>query len=216
MACRFCWDCVQTKENPFLQPCLCKGSIQNIHLECIQRWRRITDNNEARHMCQLCRSVFIFPTRWGKQINYLTSSPIWYVLEQNIIMLAIAQALHIASTPIIIKDLQENTHISYSSLYYTFESRQRFQIILLELSVPYVLYFLYLFSKITEKRIYLRYLFTNVDMKRFLLCYMLLSIGSFLHSFPFCYLYVALLPQVIRIHEYILLQMNADAEIIRF
>ena len=214
MACRFCWDCVQTKENPFLQPCLCKGSIQNIHLECIQRWRRITDNNEARHMCQLCRSVFIFPTRWGKQINYLTGSPIWYILEQNIIMLAIAQALHMASMPSIANN-DEDVQTTYASLYYTYESKQRFQIVLLQISVPYMLYFLYLFSKITEKHIYLGYLFTNPNLKQFILRYSLAYIGTFLYSFPFCYIYVGFLPQVIRIHEDILLQMNKDAEIIR-
>jgi hypothetical protein len=212
MACRFCWDCVQTKDNPFLQPCLCKGSVQNIHLECIQRWRRITENNEARNMCQLCCSVFIFPTRWRKQINYITGSLIWSVLERNIIMLVIAQGLHMASMP---NTVNNDTQTTYSSLYHTYESKQRFQIVLLQVSVPYMLYFLYLFSKITEKRIYLNYLFKNPYVKQFILRFSLACIGTFLYSFPFCYLYVTVLPQVIRIHEDILLQMNADAEIIR-
>ena len=213
MACRFCWDCVQTKDNPFLQPCLCKGTVQNIHLECIQRWRLMTDNDEAKHICQLCRSVFIFPTRWGKQINYITNSLIWSVLERNIIMLVIAQGLHMASMPSIANN-DEDIQTTYASLYHTYESKQRFQIVLLQISVPYMLYFLYLFSKITEKRIYLNYLLTNIYVKQFMLRFSLAYIGTFLYSFPFCYIYVVVLPQVIRIHEDILLQMNTDAEII--
>jgi hypothetical protein len=215
MACRFCWDGVQTKDNPFLQPCLCKGSVQNVHLECIQRWRRMTDNDEARHMCQLCRTIFRFPTRWEKQINYIVNSPVWLVLERNIIMLCIAQALHVASTPVF-TTIEDDVHTTYASLYHTPESRQRFQIVLLQVSAPYMLYYAYLFSKITEKHIYLRYLFTNNDMKRFVICHTLAYLGTFLYSFPFCYLYVALLPQIFRIHEYILIQMNADAEIVRW
>ncbi len=51
--CRFCLDDESTKKNPLIEPCLCKGSIQFVHILCLNKWRLL---NPARNadICFLC------------------------------------------------------------------------------------------------------------------------------------------------------------------
>jgi hypothetical protein len=55
--CRFCLDSVQTKKNPFVEPCKCKGTQKYVHEKCLSRWRRMDPGkNETR--CLLCLSPY--------------------------------------------------------------------------------------------------------------------------------------------------------------
>lgn len=36
--CRLCWDSENSKENPLISPCRCKGSMKFIHLLCLRKW----------------------------------------------------------------------------------------------------------------------------------------------------------------------------------
>lgn len=55
--CRFCLDGGQTKKNPFLEPCKCKGTQKYVHEKCLSRWRRMDPGkNETR--CLLCLSPY--------------------------------------------------------------------------------------------------------------------------------------------------------------
>ena len=51
--CKFCLEPMETKKNPLIEPCHCRGSMQFVHEQCLSRWRRL---NPARNadMCLLC------------------------------------------------------------------------------------------------------------------------------------------------------------------
>ena len=215
--CRFCLDCKQTKENPFLQPCNCKGSVKNVHLLCLAKWRSLTVNPEARIKCQICISVFKFPTRWLRQDNLLATSVLWYILQKSYIFIFIAQVLHLH----MVNQLSEAPSDTVILRYYledynTYLSKTSFQVLLVTTSSLYVGYYLYLLSHVTEKVIYLQYAY--VKQQKLLLTFgiLLLSfIGTYTYLFPFAYTFIWFLPYVITMHNGVLHDMNNDCEILR-
>lgn len=57
VVCRFCLDSETKKNNPLIEPCLCRGSIQFVHSLCLTRWRQM---NPARNadICFLCLTPY--------------------------------------------------------------------------------------------------------------------------------------------------------------
>jgi hypothetical protein len=205
--CRFCLEKTQTKDNPFIQPCICKGSVKNVHVVCINKWRAMTENPEAKYKCQLCATAFNFPTRWRRQNDTLGNSVIWYILQKQYFFILFSQAIHISY-------MTDNDYI-YIQDFNTKESRSSFQLILLTNSSIYLFYYLYLFSQITEPKIYLYTLYKN---QRFILALAILCMSYFsthLHLFPFAYIYIYFLPFIIHLHRQTIELMNIDCEIIK-
>jgi E3 ubiquitin-protein ligase DOA10 len=59
--CRFCLDSGKTEKNPLISPCSCKGSVEFIHLICLNKWR--TQNPERnRETCNLCSGTYRIPS----------------------------------------------------------------------------------------------------------------------------------------------------------
>lgn len=56
--CRFCLDDATTDENPFIQPCNCKGSIEHVHLKCLLRW--IFSSPRHNDSCNMCSYHYIY------------------------------------------------------------------------------------------------------------------------------------------------------------
>jgi hypothetical protein len=56
--CRFCLDEATTDENPFIQPCNCKGSIEHVHLQCLLRW--IFSSPRHNDSCNMCLYHYIY------------------------------------------------------------------------------------------------------------------------------------------------------------
>lgn len=200
--CRFCLEKTHTKANPLIQPCECKGSVENVHLICLVTWRQMTENPIAKYKCQLCVTDFKFPTLWKRQQNLLLASPFWYVLQKSYLFGVVTQFLHLY--------LQEGLE-NYNSL----ESRQLFRYLLFIDSAIYFGFYMYLFSNISEKKIYLYY--ASVKQLRFQLLSIILAvsyIGTYLSILPFGYVYISFLPHVVHIHETIIETMNTDCEIV--
>ena len=55
--CRFCLEPRNTKKNPLLEPCECRGSIRYVHELCLLRWRR-QDPARNAELCRLCMSPY--------------------------------------------------------------------------------------------------------------------------------------------------------------
>lgn len=55
--CRFCLASSNTKQNPLVDPCECRGSIQYVHRQCLDRWRKIDPARNAV-MCLLCMQPY--------------------------------------------------------------------------------------------------------------------------------------------------------------
>lgn len=62
--CRFCLEEKTDQRNPLIAPCDCKGSIEFIHLLCLNRWRmgNVEDNYE---FCNLCNSPYILDPEYS-------------------------------------------------------------------------------------------------------------------------------------------------------
>lgn len=60
MVCRFCLDNRQTRKNPFLSPCECRGSVEHVHFVCLQKWR-ITNPPVTLNTCPLCKATYQLP-----------------------------------------------------------------------------------------------------------------------------------------------------------
>lgn len=55
--CRFCLESKNTKRNPLIDPCECKGSLQFVHERCLTKWRRINPNRNAIS-CLICLTPY--------------------------------------------------------------------------------------------------------------------------------------------------------------
>ena len=56
--CRFCLEPQEAKGNPLIDPCACKGSIQFVHVGCLDRWRKM-DPGKNGEVCLLCFTPYI-------------------------------------------------------------------------------------------------------------------------------------------------------------
>ncbi len=89
--CRFCLDEAVTANNPFIQPCACKGSVENVHIRCLLRWiyqrgLHSTLNDE----CNMCKTLYIYEicqleesaTKINRIIYTLVATPasgLWFI-----------------------------------------------------------------------------------------------------------------------------------------
>ena len=55
--CRFCLDSADTKRNPLIDPCECRGSVQFVHERCLMKWRRINPSRNAE-FCLICLTPY--------------------------------------------------------------------------------------------------------------------------------------------------------------
>lgn len=79
--CRICFQDQSEKDNPFINPCLCAGTMKYIHLFCLQKWLSVKLNFEKNNgvisilweslMCELCSSVFPLTVNYHNKIYYI-------------------------------------------------------------------------------------------------------------------------------------------------
>lgn len=82
--CRFCLDSEQTQKNPLLSPCNCRGSVQFIHLICLNKWR-ILDPGKNREICNLCSISYTIPSIYDIEKMPIRSI-LYYVIDSSIIL----------------------------------------------------------------------------------------------------------------------------------
>ena len=54
--CRLCWG--DEDESPLVQPCACRGSVQWIHVHCLEQWRRKSPRKDAAYRCGQCMDEY--------------------------------------------------------------------------------------------------------------------------------------------------------------
>lgn len=57
LVCRFCLDSEIDKKNPFIEPCECRGSIQYVHVLCLNKWRLLNPTRNG-DICFLCLTPY--------------------------------------------------------------------------------------------------------------------------------------------------------------
>ena len=55
--CRFCLEDTDTVKNPLIEPCVCRGSVQFVHLLCLRRWA-LLEPDENAYNCSICKEPF--------------------------------------------------------------------------------------------------------------------------------------------------------------
>lgn len=96
--CRFCLGEKQDPKNPFLAPCDCRGSIEFVHLHCLNVWRNKNfERNYAR--CNLCHTEYTVPCEYSLE-NIPSKHSIFLILDFPIITNLTAHYIWIVSTGI--------------------------------------------------------------------------------------------------------------------
>ncbi len=81
--CRFCLSEKACSLNPLISPCDCKGSIEFVHLRCLNIWRN--KNIERNYSnCSLCYSGYRIPTEYT--IEHIPKMNIWFVVVDHPIL----------------------------------------------------------------------------------------------------------------------------------
>ena len=89
--CRFCLAERTDAKNPFLTPCECRGSVEYVHLYCLNRWRN--KNTERNYTyCSLCNAAYRIPPEYSlepmpeKNIYFIILDyPVWINFLMNYI-----------------------------------------------------------------------------------------------------------------------------------
>jgi E3 ubiquitin-protein ligase DOA10 len=75
--CRICYE--DSTNEVLINPCACAGSQKWIHESCLQRWRRMNNNNINR--CELCLNNYII-IRHNQEVYFIKVENFHYsVLE---------------------------------------------------------------------------------------------------------------------------------------
>lgn len=75
--CRFCLAERSDARNPFLTPCECKGSVEYVHLYCLNRWRN--KNTERNYTyCSLCKAAYNIPPEYS--LEHLPEKRIFFIV----------------------------------------------------------------------------------------------------------------------------------------
>jgi hypothetical protein len=72
VACRIC-HCAEEMSaelGPLFSPCLCSGTMQLVHVECLNRWRRMSSNPTSYFACDSCGYRYqMNRTRWAGYVE---------------------------------------------------------------------------------------------------------------------------------------------------
>ena len=79
-ACRICLISRNSKSNPLLSPCDCRGSVQYVHLQCLNHWRYL-DIEQNGERCELCNAIYIIHRVPVQEIIPSKDTPIAYILR---------------------------------------------------------------------------------------------------------------------------------------
>ena len=56
--CRYCFE---EDDNEYISPCLCKGGLKHIHIDCLNQWREMHNNNPSKkNSCEICKFKYKF------------------------------------------------------------------------------------------------------------------------------------------------------------
>lgn len=123
-SCRFCLSSDIHSSNPFLSPCKCKGSLEFVHLKCLNQWRRIDFERNGR-FCFLCQTnyVLIDPRQYETipQTNTITLYILTYPGIVSLFYYYISIILKVNRDPIFVETMyvlsQYFIHIFYTVLF---------------------------------------------------------------------------------------------------
>lgn len=108
--CRFCLESKKTKENPLLAPCECKGSIEFVHLVCLNRWR-FQNPERNKIICLLCHTNYILENE--DELEIVPTSTLLYVNLEYPILTSMVLHYVLAITQFTILNSRSSNFIPY-------------------------------------------------------------------------------------------------------
>jgi len=67
--CRICFE-LENNEYIFISPCDCKGTSKYVHLECLQKWRKLNRGRYAYDRCMECTKEYLIRKKY-KNENFI-------------------------------------------------------------------------------------------------------------------------------------------------
>lgn len=161
-SCRICYIQAE-KNNPLVAPCVCKGSIQYIHKQCLYRWVRISSQND----CELCKTPFTMEMIKFEQIY----RPHQYILQLStlphilLIELCCFYILYLQIMRHIIFPVKEASYEKYQYIYdLATNLQQQIPTILGVVLASQGIVLVPAFYMVQRKCRYLSYIFLNRDI----------------------------------------------------
>jgi len=61
--CRICFD-GETEGDPFISPCLCRGTSKYVHISCLDTWRQFNRDGPGFSRCMECNNEYIIKRKY--------------------------------------------------------------------------------------------------------------------------------------------------------
>mmetsp|Transcript_2217 Transcript_2217/g.5118 ORF Transcript_2217/g.5118 Transcript_2217/m.5118 type:complete len:400 (-) Transcript_2217:4150-5349(-) len=109
--CRICFQ--DQEEDGFWQsrlisPCLCRGTMQYVHIECLNQWRLNSPSSSAFYKCPQCGFKYLFArTKVAKYIEFAASDHVCTFVAAIVLIIAVhitAHILHATGTHEVVLD----------------------------------------------------------------------------------------------------------------
>jgi hypothetical protein len=95
--CRNCM-CGSEKNQDFIRPCLCTGSLKWVHRQCLDRWRVASMNNESFFKCDECGHYYSFVNNTQSEISWFPYARATFNCILDISMISVLCAFIIIMT----------------------------------------------------------------------------------------------------------------------
>ena len=101
--CRICMG--NAIDGRLISPCVCKGSMKYIHVDCLEKWRHASRNRKHFFECELCKYNYSFWRTWlismlrNRNVIHMTTvlACIICFFVSNVILQCIGITLHNSS-----------------------------------------------------------------------------------------------------------------------
>lgn len=214
--CRFCYD-PPAANNPLIAPCKCIGSIQYVHLNCLKRWRKTTDNPDFITQCQLCLENYEIPTKYPlEKIYYAEKDTVWFILSKPYIPIILTHYIYI----LLFQDFMKEELKKFSTVTKISPiilPNLIFFLMSTIIFINYAIYYANFVSCVKNKYLYagywLKIRINNVTPLPYAISVILSYCMIYKVLCPFGIFFVLLLPKFVYVHNTILTQMNTDAEL---
>lgn len=91
--CRVCLS----SEGELISPCACIGSVQYIHISCLEQWQSKRVNSDR---CELCKAVLSYKIRhWQTTVNL--AELLWFIVIDVVLWSLVCASVHIPATVIL-------------------------------------------------------------------------------------------------------------------
>ena len=157
--CRICLQ--EDNPNNMIYPCKCNGTSKYVHKDCLNQWRMMSDNSDAKYKCFECNYEYQIinypysPSLLSKFCKFLSNNLIIFLFFNFSIISLISQLLSLDNQYTLVKIFTKNINQN-KILYYNFIWADIFYAILLF----FIGLINFIFS-IKNKKLYIKYCFHN-------------------------------------------------------